>query len=73
MGAGHCKKWSNFGVEIMGLTFNGLLEIFKGYSIDMFGGKFPLRSLEGEAEGLACPVNISIVRLGPSLSPRPKA
>ena len=32
----------------------GLGEIFEGYSADICDGKFPLVSMGGRAEGLAC-------------------
>ena len=36
------------------MTSEGLGEVFKGYSADMCAGKFPLVSMGGRAEGLAC-------------------
>ena len=36
------------------MTFEGLGEMFEGDSTDMCGGKFPLMSMRGRAEGLAC-------------------
>ena len=36
------------------MTFEGLGEMFKGYSADTRAGKFPLVSMGGRAEGLAC-------------------
>jgi hypothetical protein len=35
------------------MTSEGLGEMFKGDSADMCGGKFPLVSIEGRAEGVA--------------------
>ena len=35
-------------------TSKGLREMFEGDSADMFAGKFPLVSMGGRAEGLAC-------------------
>ena len=36
------------------MTFEGLGEMFKGDSADTSGEKFPLESMGGRAEGLAC-------------------
>ena len=36
------------------MTSEGLGEVFKGDSADMCGGKFPLVSMGGRVEGLAC-------------------
>ena len=36
------------------MTYKGLGEMFDGDSADMCAGKFPLVSLGGRAEGLAC-------------------
>ena len=36
------------------MTSEGLGEIFEGDSADMCAGKFPLVSIRGRAEGLAC-------------------
>ena len=36
------------------MTFEGYGEIFEGDSADMYAGKFPLVSIGGRAEGLAC-------------------
>ena len=36
------------------MTSEGLGEIFEGDSADMCAGKFPLTSMGGRAEGLAC-------------------
>ena len=36
------------------MTSEGLGEMFEGDSADMCAGKFPLVSMEGRAEGLAC-------------------
>ena len=36
------------------MTSEGLGEMFEGDSADMCAGKFPLVSLGGQAEGLAC-------------------
>ena len=36
------------------MTSEGLGEMFEGDSADMFGGKFPLVLMGGQAEGLAC-------------------
>ena len=36
------------------MTSEGLVEMFEGDSADMCGGKFPLVSMGGRAEGLAC-------------------
>ena len=36
------------------MTFEGLLEMFEGDSADTCAGKFPLMSIGGRAEGLAC-------------------
>ena len=36
------------------MTSEGLGEMFEGDSADTFAGKFPLMSLGGGAEGLAC-------------------
>ena len=36
------------------MTFEGLGEMIEGYSADTGAGKFPLVSLGGRAEGLAC-------------------
>ena len=36
------------------MTSEGLGEIFEGDSADMCAGKFPLVSMGGRAEGLAC-------------------
>ena len=37
------------------MTSEGLAERFEGDSADMCAGKFPLVSMGGRAEGLACP------------------
>ena len=36
------------------MTYEGLKEMFEGDSADTCGGKFPLMSMGGRAEGLAC-------------------
>ena len=36
------------------MTSKGLWEMFEGDSADICGGKFPLVSMGGRAEGLAC-------------------
>ena len=36
------------------MTSEGLGEMFEGDSADTCAGKFPLKSMEGQAEGLAC-------------------
>ena len=36
------------------MTFEGLGEMSEGYSADTVAGKFPLVSMGGRAEGLAC-------------------
>jgi hypothetical protein len=36
------------------MTFEGLGEMFEGYSTDTGAGKFPLVLMGGRAEGLAC-------------------
>jgi hypothetical protein len=36
------------------MTFEGMGEMFEGDSADMCAGKFPLVSMGGRAEGLAC-------------------
>ena len=36
------------------MTSEGLGEMFEGDSVDMCAGKFPLMSMGGRAEGLAC-------------------
>ena len=36
------------------MTSEGLGEMFEGYSADTLAGKFPLVSMGGRAEGLAC-------------------
>jgi hypothetical protein len=36
------------------MTSKGLREMFEGDSADMYAGKFPLVSMGGRAEGLAC-------------------
>ena len=36
------------------MTSKGLGEMFEGDSADMCAGKFPLVSIGGQAEGLAC-------------------
>ena len=36
------------------MTSEGLGEMFEGDSADMYAGKFPLVSMGGQAEGLAC-------------------
>ena len=36
------------------MTFEGLGEMFEGDSADMCAGKFPLVTMGGRAEGLAC-------------------
>ena len=36
------------------MTSEGLVEMFDGDSADTCGGKFPLVSMGGRAEGLAC-------------------
>ena len=36
------------------MTSEGLGEMFEGDSADMCGGRFPLVSMGGRAEGLAC-------------------
>ena len=36
------------------MTSEGLGEMFEGDSADTCGGKFPLKSMGGKAEGLAC-------------------
>ena len=40
--------------RVPGMTFEGLGEMFKGDSADTCPGKFPLTSMGGRAEGLAC-------------------
>ena len=36
------------------MTFEGMGEMFEGDSADTCGGKFPLVSMGGRVEGLAC-------------------
>ena len=36
------------------MTFEGLGEMFEGDSADTCAGKFPLMSMGGRAEGVAC-------------------
>ena len=36
------------------MTFDGLGEMFEGYSADTRAGKFPLVSMMARAEGLSC-------------------
>ena len=36
------------------MTFEGLEEMFEGYSADTCADKFPLTPIGGRAEGLAC-------------------
>ena len=36
------------------MTYEGLWEMFEGNSADMCAGEFPLTSMGGRAEGLAC-------------------
>ena len=36
------------------MTLEGLWEVFKGDSADMFTGKFPLVSMRGQANDQAC-------------------
>ena len=36
------------------MTSEGLVEMFEGDSADTWSGKFPLMSIGGRAEGLAC-------------------
>jgi hypothetical protein len=40
--------------KTLGMTFEGLGEMFEGYSTDTGAGKFPLASMEVRADGLAC-------------------
>ena len=42
------------GSETSGMIFEGLGEMFEGYSGDMGGEKFPLVLIGGGAEGIAC-------------------
>ena len=43
-----------FGSETSDMTSKGLGEMFEGDSADMCAGQFPLVSMRGRAEGLAC-------------------
>ena len=53
-------KWANFKhipewlTETSDSTFKGVGEMFEGHSADTRAGKFPLASMGGQAEGLAC-------------------
>ena len=47
-------KQNGEGSEISDMTSEGLGEMFEGDSADMCAGKFPLVSMGGLAEGLAC-------------------
>jgi hypothetical protein len=42
------------GSETSDMTFEGLEEMFEVDSTDLCAGKFPLVSMGGRAEGLAC-------------------
>ena len=44
----------SFGSETSDMTSEGLGEMFEGDSADMCAVKFPLTSMGGRAEGLAC-------------------
>ena len=44
----------SYGSETSDMTSEGLGEMFEGDSADMCAGKFPLVSMGGRAEGLAC-------------------
>jgi hypothetical protein len=44
----------SFGSETLDITCEGLREMFEGDSADTCVGKFPLVSMGGRAEGLAC-------------------
>ena len=44
----------SYGSKTLGMTFQGFGEMVEGDSADMCGGKFPLMSMGGRAEGLAC-------------------
>jgi hypothetical protein len=47
------KSWP-LGSETSDMTSKGLGEMFEGDSADMCAGKFPLVSIGGRGEGLAC-------------------
>ena len=53
-------KWANFKyipewlTETSDSTFKGVGEMFEGHSADTRAEKFPLASMGGRAEGLAC-------------------
>ena len=44
----------SWGSETADMTSEGLGEMFEGDSADMCAGKFPIVSMGGRAEGLAC-------------------
>ena len=44
----------SWGSETSDMTYKGLGEMFEGDSGDICDGKFPLVSMGGRAEGLAC-------------------
>jgi hypothetical protein len=48
------------------MTSEGLGEMFEGDSADMCAGKFPLLSMGGRAEGLACAVLGAMTPVGAS-------
>ena len=48
------------------MTSEGLGEMFEGDSADMCAGKFPLVSLGGRAEGLACADPVARTPIGAS-------
>ena len=52
----HYRKFSKvvLGFRNFGYEFLAVGEMFEGNSADMCGEKFPLMSMGGQAEGLAC-------------------
>ena len=48
------------------MTSEGLGEMFEGDSADMFARKFPLVSMGGRAEGLACADPVARTPIGAS-------
>ena len=48
------------------MNSEGLGEKFEGDSADTFGGKFPLVSMGGQAEGLACADPVARTPIGTS-------
>ena len=48
------------------MTSEGLGEMFEGNSADMCGGKIPLTSMGGRAEGLVCADPEARTRIGAS-------